>query len=766
MYIPTSFFSSQGACITASVSTIAGNGAITTGSFVSGGFYWKYYQFEMSSTQNSALTPFTASLNILSGSTSQAKILIVGGGGTSATVGGINDGSIRTWTVSQAGGGGAGGVVYYNNFPLSSGSYEIGVASATSGNQLCSNTNTGALCGKVGKSSYIKLPNNSIYTPFNNSYLTAYGGGGGSPQGGFYLVSPFRPFYKNFYIDGAVFASAGGASGLDLANSPGNNSNTGAGGSGLGGLNGANQGQNGGAWQGGDPGQGYTDGGGPGGGGAAAAGANLGSGTGNFAKVTNGGNGLTYNLTGTTITVSNGGGGYNSVYPPATGQRGSSNADTFGSGGNGNGGTGNGGLVIIAWPVCSAAFDCKSFAIQGSGNTISYAECSIGSFFTSSVTLGLYDELDVCLTTLSGSNTPVFLSGGYSSLTLSGSCTGGSILRQKNAYQLLSCRSTHSLYVTLDNFDSYNTGSVLQTTTAALTTTSSCWTITDIIFPVITPVSLTNVNITSSYSTCIDCINNIPNNTYTVNYLIVGGGGGGGSSTTRSGGGGGAGQLLSGSLVVTGSITSTSITIGSGGAINRNGSNSTAFSLSSIGGGAGGYLNVSASSGGNGGGGAGQTGYETGATGSSGFAGGLGQYIMGSATAGGGGGGASQSGRNATNLDSGAARGGSGSVWINGTFYAGGGGGGFDGYSGGPTPLGGPGGGGRGSYNTTLASTAGTTNRGGGGGGSSSTLAGAAGGSGVVVIAYLGTQKGFGGIVTTSGSYTYHTFNSDGTFIA
>ena len=385
MYIPSSFFSSQGACISSSVTYVTGSGSITSGSFVSASITWSYIQFEMTDSEDASLTSFTASLNILSGSTGQAKVLIVGGGGTSAAVGGIDDGSIRTWDVPQAGGGGAGGVVYYNNFPLSVGTYEIGVGSATSGNQLCSFTNTGALCGKVGKTSYIKLPNNSVYTPFSSSFLTAYGGGGGSPQGWFYLVSPFRPFYKNFYIDGAVFASAGGASGCEgPGSSPGNSSNTVAGGAGLGGLNGANQGQNGGAWQGGDPGNGYTNGGGPGGGGIGSAGANLGSGTGNFAKVTNGGDGLTYNLTGTNILVSNGGGGYNSINPAATGQRGSSNASTYGSGGNGNGGTGNGGLVIIAWPVClyptpprpippiSGSFPVSASVIYDFGNIISY----------------------------------------------------------------------------------------------------------------------------------------------------------------------------------------------------------------------------------------------------------------------------------------------------------------------------------------------------------------------------------------------------------
>jgi hypothetical protein len=754
MYIPTSFFSSQGACITATTTITSGTGSVTTGSFISGGVYWQYYSFNNTADTYASTASFGVNLNILSGSTSQAKLLVVAGGGG----GGYNPGDqcINPYidTLGSAGGGGGGGVVYYNEFPLSSGSYEILVGSGGRG---------GVSTNRIGFNGGISYFNNKSfqYTPFTSSLITSYGGGGGAGNTNNCVGAG--------YGIGNTGASSGGGSQTAIANIdvPQIQAlNV------VGGIPSISQGNR----SGGITTNPYGNDRAMGGGGALTSSANI-TDTYNPFAGSPGGSGVFYNLTGTQLGYGAGGGGVRF----ASLGTGTLTGNGAGWGNPGSGGTGGfggrfgnirgsepglNGTVIVAWPVCSAAFDCKSFAIQGSGNTISYAECSIGSFFTSSVTLGLYDELDVCLTTLSGSNTPVFLSGSYSSLTLSGSCTGGSILRQKNAYQLLSCRSTHSLYVTLDNFDSYNTGSVLQTTTAALTTTSSCWTITDIIFPVITPVSLTNVNITSSYASCIDCINNIPNNTYTVNYLIVGGGGGGGSSTTSSGGGGGAGQLLSGSLVVTGSITSTFITIGSGGAINTNGSNSTAFSITSIGGGAGGYLNVSASSGGNGGGGAGQTGYETGASGSNGFAGGNGQFIMGSATAGGGGGGASQSGRNATNLDSGAARGGSGSVWINGTFYAGGGGGGFNGYAGGPTPLGGPGGGGRGSYNTTLASTAGTTNRGGGGGGSSSTLAGAAGGSGIVVIAYLGTQKGFGGTITTSGSYTYHTFNSDGTFIA
>jgi hypothetical protein len=45
-------------------------------------------------------------------------------------------------------------------------------------------------------------------------------------------------------------------------------------------------------------------------------------------------------------------------------------------------------------------------------------------------------------------------------------------------------------------------------------------------------------------------------------------------------------------------------------------------------------------------------------------------------------------------------------------------------------------------------------------------VAGSAGGSGIVIIAYLGTQRGTGGAVTSSGGYTIHTFISSGTYNA
>jgi hypothetical protein len=43
---------------------------------------------------------------------------------------------------------------------------------------------------------------------------------------------------------------------------------------------------------------------------------------------------------------------------------------------------------------------------------------------------------------------------------------------------------------------------------------------------------------------------------------------------------------------------------------------------------------------------------------------------------------------------------------------------------------------------------------------------GGAGGSGIVIISYLGSQRGTGGTVTSSGGYTIHTFTSSGTYNA
>ena len=263
----------------------------------------------------------------------------------------------------------------------------------------------------------------------------------------------------------------------------------------------------------------------------------------------------------------------------------------------------------------------------------------------------------------------------------------------------------------------------------------------------------------------------------TISYLIVAGGGGGGS---RYAGGGGAGGLLSGT---TGLIVGTtySFAVGSGGAGNTNGgdnlsgtsgNNSTAFSLTAIGGGYGnGATSSSGGSGGSGGGGN-----------SAGLFGGSGTSGQGNdgATAllinytGAGGGGASSAG--SQNSSSGGGNGGAGtasSITGSSVNYAGGGGGGtyIGGGVGGTGGTGGAGGGGNGAGSTAgSAGTANTGGGGGGGGGSSGGSGGYNGGSGVVILSvptasYSGTTTG-SPTVTTSGSNTIVKFTSSGSYTA
>ena len=338
MYIPSTFFSTQGSCITATTTSITGSGAITSGTFVSASVLYQYYQFEMTNSDTAGLTPFTASLNVLSGSTGQAKVLIVGGGGSSGRrqVVFTPDGSGFSYQNDYPGGGGAGGVVYYDNFPLSSGSYEIGVASATTGT-------TGA-SGSKGGDSYVKLPNNFVYTPFTTNYLIAEGGGAGGTLGYYRQLSPPRSFYYSLGPYGG--GSAGGAgSALDGTAQGGS-----AGGNPNGGLNGQVQGYRGGLASGVSPSTG--------GGGAGATGVDGGK--------TDGGIGAQYNLTGTPTYYAGGGAGAGRTPGLGTLGRGGSAPGNIGSSGT----NGQGGIVIIAWPICAAAsYGCIVSKFIGIGSS-------------------------------------------------------------------------------------------------------------------------------------------------------------------------------------------------------------------------------------------------------------------------------------------------------------------------------------------------------------------------------------------------------------
>ena len=252
---------------------------------------------------------------------------------------------------------------------------------------------------------------------------------------------------------------------------------------------------------------------------------------------------------------------------------------------------------------------------------------------------------------------------------------------------------------------------------------------------------------------------------YSVNYLVVAGGGGGGAGYA---GGGGAGGLLSSSATLS-SGTAYTITVGSGGAGSSSGSatgtngNSSVLTgfATAIGGGGGGSYNLAANgnSGGSGGGAA-----HTGSTVAAGTSGqGNAGGTSASGIAGAGGGGASAVGSNVSVAQTGGAGGAGLANSISGSSvtYAGGGGGGSGTGTGG---AGGAGGGGAGG--TSAVGTAGSANTGGGGGGGAVSANGGNGGSGIVIISYLGSQRGTGGTVTSSGGYTIHTFTSSSTYNA
>lgn len=299
---------------------------------------------------------------------------------------------------------------------------------------------------------------------------------------------------------------------------------------------------------------------------------------------------------------------------------------------------------------------------------------------------------------------------------------------------------------------------------------------------------------------------------YDLDYLIVGGGGGGASQ--HAAGGGGGGFRTATAFTVT-SGTSYSITVGAGGAAGTefgttgsgtdglSGSNSSIGSISAVGGGGGGGFTGSAyssspngKSGGSGGGGGSDTGTGGSGTSGQGNAGGNGAN-HGSGGGGGGGGGAGAVGANANTSASTAGNGGAGlqsNIDGNNYYYSGGGGGGaYNANTAGNGGIGGGGGGGssiagnasgvagtgggsarnsgangtRGDAEPNGNGGAGGANTGGGGGGSSrGDNSGGNGGSGIVIIRYLGSQKGTGGTVTSSGGYTIHTFTSSGTFTA
>ncbi len=249
------------------------------------------------------------------------------------------------------------------------------------------------------------------------------------------------------------------------------------------------------------------------------------------------------------------------------------------------------------------------------------------------------------------------------------------------------------------------------------------------------------------------------------NMLVVGGGGGGGAGGSNRGhyGGGGAGGYKAFTNQVIVPATAYPIVIGDGGNGNyngqgSNGGNTTFNNITATGGGGGATYNSNGSNGGSGGGGG------------SGIGGNANLYEgndggAGATYAGGGGGGSGSTG------SSGSGSGGTGGTGtlnsINGSsvYYAAGGGGGARTGGGG---TGGTGGGGNGGSTGPGGSATGYGS--GGGGAGWYNYSGGNGSSGIVIISYktdgsdgIDSSLSTGGTKTTSGSYTIHTFTSNGT---
>jgi len=260
----------------------------------------------------------------------------------------------------------------------------------------------------------------------------------------------------------------------------------------------------------------------------------------------------------------------------------------------------------------------------------------------------------------------------------------------------------------------------------------------------------------------------------TADFLVIAGGAGGGNDVAGGGGAGGyrcsvTGEFSGGGASAEGKLSlvptqSYTVTVGGGGAgavdntgNGTNGTNSVFSTITSTGGGGGGSNTGNpANNGGSGGGAGGNT---TGGTGTAnqGFAGG--SSSAGDRPGGGGGAGAVGGAGSSGTIGNGGA-GVSSSIDGTSTGRAGGGAGGYSNVlaTGGTATDGGGG-------SSSTVGLDGTANKGGGGGGGgqNGTRDGGKGGSGIVIISYVGAQQFGGGVVTSSGGNTIHTFTTSGT---
>ncbi len=717
--------SMTGATAFSSCTAITSGAALSTGNCVTDGH--RYVQYEATlTTSNTAVSPslnsvtinYTASsTNNITGSGTAASVglatVITATGGT-ITTSGLN--TIHTFTSS-------------GTFTPSA-SVNAAVLVVAGGGSGGKDVNTGVDSGGGGAGGLVYQASRAI-TPGN--YTVTVGAGGASQTS-----TRTNGISGNNSVFDTITALGGGGGGAYPG--PGVNGGSGGGGvtynSAAGGS--ATQGNSGG-------GTGYGNNGSSsgGGGGAGAAGGSA------------GGVGLAYSISGSSVYYAGGGGNSGA----AGGNGGGGAGGTGGANGTaGTANTGGGG---------GAATSANSTSNSGAGGSgiviVSYVAYSTSGTFTSAVidtnTTPTWSTLSYATTTTASTGVSIKVRSSNSSTmvgaTAFSSCTavtsgaalsGGGCVTDGHRYVQYEATLTTSdatvspsLNSVTINYSASSTNNITGSGTGASVGLTA------------TGITATGGTITTSGANTIHKFTSSGTFTVTsgsgnVNYLVVAGGGGGGTSYA---GGGGAGGMATGTLAVV--PQAYSITVGGGGAIATNGSNSVFSSITAIGGGAGpnggGSSGVNGGNGGSGGGGSG--GNPTGSTGGTGTTGqgyNGGNGLGNSEAPAGGGGGALTAGSNG--IVGAAGAGGSGATsTISGAavVYAGGGGGGGGlGVTGG---SGGSGGGGNGG-GSGATGVAGTANTGGGGGGGGNSAAGGAGGSGVVIVSY--TTNSY----PTSGTFT------------
>lgn len=247
----------------------------------------------------------------------------------------------------------------------------------------------------------------------------------------------------------------------------------------------------------------------------------------------------------------------------------------------------------------------------------------------------------------------------------------------------------------------------------------------------------------------------------TVNVFLVGGGGGGAGGGYVAGAGGAGGFTTNASALLGVGNTFTISIGGGGGGAGYGGGASSGDATTAVGGG--GFGTTYTANGGQGG--------QAFTGGNGGSGGGSGHYSYRNPPGGGAGGSNGSNGGSNAEFSGGSGQGTTTYAFADSglTLYAGGGGGGGSGWDGGSNNpgAGGAGGGGSGS-SAGGGGNNGGTNTGGGAGGAGGnyggSTTGATGGSGICIVRYLGSTKGTGGSISSSGGYTYHTFTSGGTF--